>query len=213
MQFGNPVVGRRKLIREDIESDNFDSGIEGWAIYRNGDAEFNNVTIRGNLALSDIWTPALSLYDDFAGAPAWNVTSTFVAFTDSQWEPLYMVAPASGVLRCDTQIRGINNNTGASSLSVDIACIESSGGPYPGTTEWVGPGTQLVSPSTKDAAWIGCQVAGTTSNMGAVGVNYVDGLTPGNWYKFKMYWRISSGSAATVIFPTDASKIIITPVV
>lgn len=43
------VVGGTVLVIERIESQNFQPGLFGWAIYANGDAEFNNVVIRGSL--------------------------------------------------------------------------------------------------------------------------------------------------------------------
>lgn len=43
------IVGGTVLVIERIESQNFQPGVFGWAIYANGDAEFNNVVIRGEL--------------------------------------------------------------------------------------------------------------------------------------------------------------------
>jgi hypothetical protein len=50
MPFGNAIVGgMSKLIRQAIESFQFVSGVSGWRIARNGDAEFNNAVIRGQI--------------------------------------------------------------------------------------------------------------------------------------------------------------------
>jgi hypothetical protein len=49
MPFGNPLAAGLQLIREDLQSDNFVTGVSGWSIFRNGNAEFNNVTIRGGV--------------------------------------------------------------------------------------------------------------------------------------------------------------------
>jgi hypothetical protein len=43
------IVGGTVLVIERIESQNFQPGVFGWAIYANGDAEFNNVLTRGSL--------------------------------------------------------------------------------------------------------------------------------------------------------------------
>lgn len=42
------IVGGTVLVIERIESQNFQPGVFGWAIYANGDAEFNNLVIRGS---------------------------------------------------------------------------------------------------------------------------------------------------------------------
>lgn len=47
MPFSNPVVGGDTLIRNAIQSQDYVAGVSGWAIKRDGTAEFNNVTVRG----------------------------------------------------------------------------------------------------------------------------------------------------------------------
>lgn len=48
MGFANSVVGgAKKLIREAIESTLYVAGVSGWAIRKDGSAEFNSATIRG----------------------------------------------------------------------------------------------------------------------------------------------------------------------
>jgi hypothetical protein len=44
-----PVVGGTVLIIERIESQNYDPGVAGWTIEADGDAEFNDVVVRGSL--------------------------------------------------------------------------------------------------------------------------------------------------------------------
>ena len=47
MGFGNPAVGGSTLIRDSIHSPNYVTGVSGWSIMRNGDAEFNQGRFRG----------------------------------------------------------------------------------------------------------------------------------------------------------------------
>lgn len=47
--FANSVVGGVTLVRPAIQSPNFVIGSTGWIIRADGSAEFNNVTVRGNL--------------------------------------------------------------------------------------------------------------------------------------------------------------------
>lgn len=48
--FQNPPIGNQGNLNRIVEkSENFLTGVSGWAIYANGDAEFNDVTIRGGV--------------------------------------------------------------------------------------------------------------------------------------------------------------------
>lgn len=49
MTFRNSILAGNKLVREAIESPNFDAGNDGWAVNRDGTAEFNSVTVRGTV--------------------------------------------------------------------------------------------------------------------------------------------------------------------
>jgi hypothetical protein len=49
MPFGDPPVGGNTLIRPAIHSPNYVAGVSGWSINRDGSAEFNNATFRGNV--------------------------------------------------------------------------------------------------------------------------------------------------------------------
>lgn len=49
MTFNNEIVAGNVLVREAIQSENYVAGSDGWKIAANGDAEFNNVTVRGEL--------------------------------------------------------------------------------------------------------------------------------------------------------------------
>lgn len=47
MGYNNPVAAGLKLIREALQSPNYQAGVAGWTINKDGSAEFNNVVIRG----------------------------------------------------------------------------------------------------------------------------------------------------------------------
>lgn len=51
MSFQNPVVGGTTLIRESIHSPDYEPGVKGWTINRDGTAEFSDVTVRGDIEL------------------------------------------------------------------------------------------------------------------------------------------------------------------
>lgn len=63
IEFENPLTAGTVLVREQIQSQNYDPGVAGWVVKANGDAEFNSVVIRGGTVVS-----GLALYYD--GTPA-----------------------------------------------------------------------------------------------------------------------------------------------
>lgn len=69
MGFENPVVGGTALRIPAIQSPNYSPGVAGWIIKINGDAEFNNLTIRGEFLGADfiINSSGIFLYN---GTPA-----------------------------------------------------------------------------------------------------------------------------------------------
>lgn len=56
MTFTNSIVGQDgTLIRDAIQSEGFSAGTAGWRIERTGDAEFNEVVIRGDITIADFF--------------------------------------------------------------------------------------------------------------------------------------------------------------
>ncbi|WP_433478154.1 hypothetical protein ACQPZP_14635 [Spirillospora sp. CA-142024] len=50
MSFQNPIIGGNDtLVRQAMQSEGFQTGVTGWRIERDGDAEFNDVVVRGEL--------------------------------------------------------------------------------------------------------------------------------------------------------------------
>jgi len=47
--FTNPLVAGTTLIRDAIQSPNYIAGVSGWSINKDGSAEFNDLTVRGEL--------------------------------------------------------------------------------------------------------------------------------------------------------------------
>lgn len=65
IEFVNPLTAGTVLVREAIQSQNYNPGSAGWIIEADGDAEFNDVTIRGGTVVS-----GTALYYD--GTPAFG---------------------------------------------------------------------------------------------------------------------------------------------
>lgn len=64
IDFVNPLTAGTVLVREDIRSQNYVPGVSGWIVEADGDAEFNDVTIRGGVVVS-----GTALYYDGAPGP------------------------------------------------------------------------------------------------------------------------------------------------
>lgn len=63
--YASPIVGALgALIRDWIRSRNYVLGVSGWQIEADGDAEFNDVNIRGVFSTGDPPDPYVKIYDD-----------------------------------------------------------------------------------------------------------------------------------------------------
>lgn len=54
MPFANSILAGETLVRPAMQSEAFQSGVQGWRITRQGDAEFNNATVRGELIVGQM---------------------------------------------------------------------------------------------------------------------------------------------------------------
>jgi len=77
---GNPVVGGDTLIRNAIKSQNYLTGVQGWAIFASGAAEFLDVTIRGTFRTSSPSGSYILIESDFTGS--------FIEFNPPNFPPL-----------------------------------------------------------------------------------------------------------------------------
>jgi hypothetical protein len=72
--FTNSILSGETLVRDSIQSEGFVSGSTGWSIQRDGDAEFNDVTVRGSLQVSDSGG-TLDINVDILGQPEVKFTT------------------------------------------------------------------------------------------------------------------------------------------
>lgn len=70
MPFGNPIVSGTALTRSAIRSPNYVPGTTGWTINRDGSAEFLDVTVRGELFVTDPDGSFVRIYDQNPGVGA-----------------------------------------------------------------------------------------------------------------------------------------------
>lgn len=67
MTFDNPVVAGIDLVRQAIQSPDFQAGVQGWIIRRDGSAEFNTVVVRGELFVVDPDGSFVRIFDENPG--------------------------------------------------------------------------------------------------------------------------------------------------
>jgi hypothetical protein len=80
MAFSDPIVGANDtLIRNAIQSEGFQTGVSGWRIERDGDAEFNDVDVRGTV---DVGTTNGHVIIDASTEPIESVTRGVIRFTE-----------------------------------------------------------------------------------------------------------------------------------
>jgi hypothetical protein len=67
--FANPITAGNVLVQPAIQSPNFVSGVSGWAIFENGSAQFNNITLTGGSVIVSGGGQGIFVY---SGIPAFG---------------------------------------------------------------------------------------------------------------------------------------------
>lgn len=199
--FNNPVVGGSggDLVREAIKSPNYAAGTAGWSINQDGSAEFNDVTIRGSLTLSDVYTTQLSF--TVTNAP-FNVTGSYVEWASGPFPPIIGPTPPSLNIDCRIMFIGRNTNTAASAIYAGRNV-------YTGPTA-TGPWTLFEASDDSTSAIAVVGVAGSTALPQAYNARLI-GELDNIYYKIVPTWKISSGSAATATFVSGTPQMEIIP--
>lgn len=68
MPFSNSILAGETLVRNAEQSEGFQSGVTGWRIARNGDAEFNDAVIRGELIVGSAVSQHILISTDNVGS-------------------------------------------------------------------------------------------------------------------------------------------------
>ena len=105
IQFESMLVAGTVLIREDIESQNYVTGVSGWAIFANGDAEFNNGIFRGQLTAGSITSGSIgdsTIINSTFNDGTINNSNFIIDDSDGGVILAYGVTQASSVITADT---------------------------------------------------------------------------------------------------------------
>lgn len=136
MPFSNPIVGGVTLIRPAIQSPNFISGSSGWAIKKDGSAEFNDVTIRGSVSVggeSLYYSPSPGAGNLIAsisaddGADAFgNPVLSCITVYDPDLESYVSLQPVNGA-RIEFMPQNTSGNYNAGSISTELGASSRGG--------------------------------------------------------------------------------------
>lgn len=106
MLFDDPVAAGVVLVRYALQSSTFVSGVSGWRLLRNGDAEFNSVLIRGGLITTNPDGSSVRILTNNGGkiefwppSANWNPNyykgEIFAGTEDSQIGYMYLQSPTT----------------------------------------------------------------------------------------------------------------------
>lgn len=108
MTFTNSILAGETLVRHAIKSENFEDGSAGWRIQRDGNAQFNEVTARGETIVEDSGGNYVKLYIDGVSS------EPVVEFYDVDNDLTAQIGYQSGQLRTNDRSnpngQGIYNN-------------------------------------------------------------------------------------------------------
>lgn len=191
MPFGNPILQGSVLARVAIKSEDFVAGVSGWAIFRDGSAEFNNVTVRG-----EVWVngPDGSYIRIFNNGSVPQINMQPAAFTDP--------GPASAGQSGSITFADAVNLGAASFARARILSPEFTG---PGLTgaELRLSGESLDSSIPATAALIASVVELNTSSARVLGGTLdVDGLINGGYTYVETVVITGTGNFLKANYPT-----------
>lgn len=128
MAFSDPIVAGVTLVRTAIQSANYVPGVSGWAIFQNGDSEFNDGTFRGDLLVGDAadgfihitndptFGPIIEFID--TGGEVWRLRATRVG-TVHNWVASPLTGPAAALaMGYDTATAKSNATVLASDVNI-----------------------------------------------------------------------------------------------
>lgn len=146
MTFNNSILAGTTLVRDAIQSENFQTGVTGWRIERDGDAEFNDVTVRGELevvgtdptdkltASLNSGTPQIRFFDNgvetlrLSGGPGGSFLTGFDTSGDTKnaWQiatnamTMHVGKTTVGETNVQTTRTGIRARTGTTESALDL---------------------------------------------------------------------------------------------
>lgn len=182
MPYGNPVVSGSVLVRTAIQSIDYVTGVSGWAIMRDGTAEFNNITVRGTFEAGGgaVRLNAGGLHIEGLGKQFdININAGFLARNQPDNGVTFQVEPDSltmtpqnpsplGLASGSAFIRPGFNNSG---LANEQITLQIAGGSYPAK---LAPQILLVSQAANDAGADDTSMIQLFSPVGPSGFHVVD---------------------------------------
>jgi len=182
INLNDPILGDAgTLIRNQMQSEGFVSGSNGWRIARNGDAEFNDVTVRGDLVtgtppgrrIEILKTPGNTI--DFYSGDADEVENGFIrvdAVGNSGFVEAF--APdmdAATFLPAFMRVRNYDDGSSDAALGGDIVYITANDGTLQTGVD-SGDATGAVYWFRAGSSWTAVTFAGNWAVSGGMNVEY-----------------------------------------
>lgn len=151
IEFENPLTAGTVLVREQIQSQNYDPGNDGWVIKANGDAEFNNLTIRGTFYGSEFVMDENGMFF-YDGTPASG--NLIMSIAAEQGTDPYGNDYRRGVMVYNASGSSLQMDAGAGSVGLtfvppDVTGVTwADGNVTVGTASRLGPDTPFLSLSS-----------------------------------------------------------------
>lgn len=100
MAFSNPVVGGETLIRPAIQSPNYQMGVAGWALSKDGSAEFDNMTLRNNLTVKNLSTETFTVGGNTIDQLLVKTARGAITYGlfDPSWSPIGPITTEQGIM-------------------------------------------------------------------------------------------------------------------
>jgi hypothetical protein len=158
MPFSNPILGGDTLVRNAIQSRDYVAGVSGWAIFRDGTAEFNNVTVRGSVIAGGgaVTLTASGIHVQGAGR-TFDITTTTGMFARRDPDDGTYTQVGQGGIAFEPQTPTVPNGNTVTGFSFIQASVDTAGAVDTPKTIFQGPAV-----NGQDAALI--TLFGETSN-------------------------------------------------
>lgn len=127
MPFSDPIVAGDTLVIPAIQSDGYVTGASGWRIQRDGTAEFNNVTVRGVLEVTNAFGSVSVGKFLVGGAPAFRSSETSTGYNVDIYAGTLLLGklgggPADALLQ-------YNEQTGSPAFDIVTLSLNPTNGP------------------------------------------------------------------------------------
>lgn len=186
MAFRNSILAGEQLVRSGIRSENYEPGVAGWRIGRDGAAEFSDAAIRGRVVVGDPTGQRVEIIPDYDGvwAPPGGLATVLFYEPDSGPAPFVLFTQGDRLL--------MGTPGQASYLGVDD---------FSGFVI-AGPGASVLEVGGYDALapWIPYDPVNVNITKGSGGIIEAAFMRLGHtcWFRWQFAWGVGSAIGGNI---------------